>query len=256
MLIDSHCHINSPELRNDARSVIARAVDAGVRKMLLVGCDYEDSCEAVALAEDFSQFGLYASVGIHPHESSRYERIPEEFSRLIHDDKVVAVGEIGLDYHYDYSPRDIQRKLFDEQLDFAERENMPVILHIRAAMNDSLEILSNYKGLKLLFHCYSGGLEYLDEVMSFNSMCAFGGALTWTGKGSEELRDVFRRVPADRILLETDSPYMTPVPFRGKVNEPAYIKQVYEKAAELRGLKLSELETLIEINAKNFFHWE
>ena len=256
MLIDSHCHINSLELRNDARSVITRAREAGVKKMILVGCDYEDSCEAVALAEDFSQFGLYASVGIHPHESSRYEKIPEEFSRLIHDDKVVAVGEIGLDYHYDYSPRDIQRKLFDEQLDFAERENMPVILHIREAMNDSLEILSNYKGLKLLFHCYSGGLEYLDEVMNFNSMCAFGGALTWTGKASDELREVFRRVPADRILLETDSPYMTPVPFRGKVNEPAYIKQVYEKAAELRGLKLSELETLIEINAKNFFHWE
>ena len=256
MLIDSHCHINSPELRQDARSVITRAWEAGVRKMILVGCDYEDSCEAVALAEDFSQFGLYASVGIHPHESSRYESIPEEFNRLVHDDKVAAVGEIGLDYHYDNSPRDIQKKLFELQLEFAERQDMPVILHIREAMSDALEILSCYRGLRLLFHCYSGGLEYLDEVMSFNSMCAFGGALTWTGKGSEELRDVFRRIPDDRILLETDSPYMTPVPFRGKINEPAFIKQVYNKAAELRGLKLSELENLIEINAKNFFNWE
>ena len=256
MLIDSHCHINSPELRQDSRSVITRAREAGVMKMILVGSDYEDSCEAAALAEDFSQFGLYASVGIHPHESSRYECIPEEFTKLVHDDRVVAVGEIGLDYHYDNSPRDIQRKLFDLQLDFAERVNMPVILHIREAMSEALEILSNYKGLSLLFHCYSGGLEYLDEVMNFKSMLAFGGALTWNGKGSEKLREVFKEIPADRILLETDSPYMSPTPFRGKINEPAYIKQVYDKAAELRNMKLDELASQIETNAKNFFHWE
>ena len=256
MLIDSHCHINSPELRNDARSVITRAREAGVRKMILVGCDYEDSCEAVALSEDFSQFGLYASIGIHPHESSSYESIPEEFNRLVSHDRVIAVGEIGLDYHYDNSPRDVQRKLFDRQLDFAERVNMPVILHIREAMSEALEILSNYKDLRLLFHCYSGGFEYLDEVMNFDSMCAFGGALTWNGKGSEELREVFKRVPAERILLETDSPYMTPAPYRGKINEPAYIKYVYDKAAELRNMKLDELASQIEINAKNFFNRE
>ena len=256
MLIDSHCHINSPELRNDARSVIIRAREAGVMKMLIAGCDFEDSCEAVALSEDFSQFGLYASIGIHPHESSRYESIPDAFSRLVHDTKVVAVGEIGLDYHYDNSPREIQRKMFEAQLEFAEREKMPVILHIRDAMNDALAILSDYGGLKMLFHCYSGGFKYLDDVLEFDSMCAFGGALTWPSKGLGELRDVFRKIPLERILLETDSPYMTPVPFRGKTNEPAYIKHVYDKAAELRSMTVEELASQIETNAKEFFKWE
>ena len=256
MLIDSHCHINSPELRNDARSVIIRAREAGVRKMLIVGCDFEDSCEAAAMAEDFSQFGLYASIGIHPHESSRYDRIPDVFSRLIHNSKVVAVGEIGLDYHYDHSPRDVQRKMFEAQLEFAENEKMPVILHIREAMNDALAVLSDHMGLKLLFHCYSGGFKYLDDVLEFDSMCAFGGALTWNGKNPDELREVFKKIPAERVLLETDSPYMTPVPFRGKTNEPAFIKHVYEKAAELRDMTVDELASQIEINAKNFFAWE
>ncbi len=256
MLIDSHCHINSQELRNDARSVIIRAREAGVMKMLIVGCDFEDSCEAVAMAGDFSQFGLYASIGIHPHESSRYESIPEAFGRLVHDSRVSAIGEIGLDYHYDHSPRDVQIKMFETQLEFAEREKMPVILHIREAMNDALAVLSDHMGLKLLFHCYSGGLNYLDDVMDFDSMCSFGGALTWKGKGSDELREVFMKIPADRVLLETDSPYMAPAPFRGKTNEPALIKHVYEKAGELRNITVNELASQIEINAKNFFNWE
>ena len=256
MLIDSHCHINSEDLRLDARAVISRAWEADVRKMLIVGCDYEDSCEAVALAEDFSQFGLYASIGIHPHEAKRYEAIPEEFNRLITSKRVVALGEIGLDYHYDHSPRDVQQRMFDLQLSFAEKHNIPVILHIREAMFDAMRILRQHIGLKLLFHCYSGGLEYLEQVLELGGMCAFGGALTWNNSVSEELRKVLEIIPLENILLETDSPYMSPIPFRGKINEPAYVKYVYEVAARNLGMTVNSLAEQIEINAKKFFGWE
>lgn len=256
MLIDSHCHINSEELRLEARAVITRAWDAGVRRMVMVGCDFEDSCEALALAEDFSQFGLYASIGIHPHEAKRYDAIPEEFKRLIHSERVVAYGEIGLDYHYDNSPRGVQQKMFELQLEFAVNNNMPVILHIRDAMPDAMSILKDFRGLKKMFHCYSGGIQFLDEVLDMNAVCSFGGAITWTGKGTDELRDVLRVIPAENILLETDSPYMSPIPFRGKRNEPAHVKYVYEAAARERNTTTEELAAQVEQNAKRFFGWE
>ena len=250
MLIDSHCHINSEDLRTDAKEIIERAYEAGVKKLLIVGCDLDDSLEAVEMAH---KFNLYASIGIHPHEAKRYEKIPEEFYELVKNEKVLAVGEIGLDYHYDISPRDVQKKIFEEQLNFAKEKNMPVILHIREAMNDAMKILHEHKNLKLLFHCYSGGFEFLDEVLEMGGLCAFGGALTWKGKASEELRKVFKKIPVERILLETDCPYMTPAPFRGKTNEPAYIKYVYERAAQEKNIEIEELEKIIENNFEKFF---
>ena len=256
MLIDSHCHINSEEMRLEARTILNRASSAGVGKIINVGCDYEDSCEAVALVDSFPHVNLYASVGIHPHEAKRYdEKIPDEFQRLIKNDRVVAIGEIGLDYHYDNSPREIQQKIFDLQLKFAAKNNMPVILHIREAMEPAMKILREYPSLSLLFHCYSGGLEYLDEILERKAMCSFGGAVTWNTKGSEELREVVRKIPIENILLETDSPYMSPVPFRGKRNEPAYVKYVYEAVANEREMSVDDLANQIEINAKNFFKW-
>ncbi|MBQ7544861.1 MAG: TatD family hydrolase [Synergistaceae bacterium] len=255
MYIDSHCHINSQELRLDARGVIARARDAGVSRMVIVGCDFEDSCEAAAMSEDFSQFGLYASIGIHPHEAGRYGAIPPEFAKLVHNDRVVAVGEIGLDYHYDHSSRADQQRMFEAQLDFAHEHNMPVILHIRDAMKEAMDILKYHRDLKLMFHCYSGGLEWLERVIEMEGMCSFGGAVTWTGKASDELREVVRRIPIDNILAETDSPYMAPSPLRGKLNEPANVRYVYARIAEERGLPLAELEAKIDSNAERFFEW-
>ena len=256
MYIDSHCHINSQELYPDARGIISRARDAGVSKMVIVGCDFEDSCQALSLAEDFSQFGLYASIGIHPHEAKRYTRIPEEFSRLIKSKRVVAVGEIGLDYHYDHSPKPDQQRMFEAQLDFAREHDMPVILHIRDAMDDAMNILKYHRDLKLLFHCYSGGLEFLERVLAMEGMCAFGGAVTWSGKGSDELREIVRRIPIENLLAETDSPYMTPAPLRGKLNEPANITYVYEAIAQARGMNVAELAAKIQSNAQRFFMWE
>ena len=256
MLIDTHCHINSEELRLDARALITRARDEGVKKMLIVGCDYEDSCEAAAMSEDFSHLGLYASIGIHPHEAKRYDEIPPEFRKISGMKRVVAIGETGLDYHYDHSPKDDQKRMFELQLRFAEEVNLPVILHIRDAMDDAMEILTVHRGLKMLFHCYSDGLEYLNEVLGMGGMCSFGGAVTWETKSSETLREVVRKIPLENILCETDAPYMSPSPLRGRRNEPANVKYVYSRIAEERGMSFAELSRAVEDNAKRFFGWE
>ena len=250
MFIDSHCHINSEDLRSQADEIVKRAFESNVKKMIIVGCDLNDSIEAVELAH---KFNFFSSIGLHPHEVKRYEDIPEEFYNLIQNEKVIAVGEIGLDYHYDLSPRDVQKEFFERQLKFAEEVKKPVILHIREAMDDAMEILRRHKNLKLLFHCYTGGLKFLDEVLELGGYCAFGGALTWKGKASDELREVFKKIPSDRILLETDCPYMAPAPLRGKTNEPAFIKFVYERAAQEKNLSLEELEKIIEKNFERFF---
>ena len=257
MLIDTHCHLNSEELRLEARQLIVRAGEAGVKKIVIVGCDYDDSCEAAAMSEDFSssQVELYATIGIHPHEAKNYSNIPEAFRDIAGMKRVVAIGETGLDYHYDNSPRDVQKRMFSLHLRLAEELDLPVVLHIREAMDDAMEILTVHRGLKMLFHCYSGGLEYLNEVLGMGAMCSFGGAITWNTKSTEQLREVVKKIPVENILCETDSPYMTPAPFRGKLNEPAYVHYVYETIARERGITTEELSGIVEQNAKRFFGW-
>lgn len=262
-MIDSHCHPNSKELEDKAAEIIERAFNSGVEKMIIVGCAMQDSVKALNMAENFARFGTYASVGIHPHEAQKYIKninlVLDEFEEIIINDKnknkkIVAWGEIGLDYYYDISPRDAQKKIFISQLERAEKLNIPVILHIRDAMDDALDILNDFcVNLKLLFHCYSGGLKYLEKVLETGGLCAVGGALTW--KKSEELRKVIEIMPLNKLLLETDCPYMTPAPFRGKLNEPAYIKYVYEAAAKIKNIELKEFEESIKINFENFFNF-
>ncbi len=250
-LIDSHCHLNLGELLENSDELVKRAYEADVKKFIIVGCDLDDSKTAVTLAQKYNQF---SAIGIHPHETSKYEKLPDEFYTMINADKNIAVGEIGLDFHYMNSPIDTQTRFFKLQLDFAREFKKPVILHIRDAMSEALNILEDYRDLKFLFHCYSGGTEFLERVLSFkNCLCAFGGALTWKGKASENLREAFLKIPLDKIIFETDCPYMTPAPFRGKPNEPAYVKYVYEKACELRGIDLKEFGDITNANMNRFF---
>ncbi len=248
-LIDSHCHINSKELLPNVNEIVERANKSEVKNFIIVGCDLDDSILALNLAYKFNQ---YASIGIHPHEAEKYLNIPEEFYKLICDQKIIAVGEIGLDFHYMNSPKDVQIKFFIAQLNFAREFKKPVILHIREAMPEALEILKDYSDLKLLFHCYSGGLEFLERVLNLGGYCALGGALTW--KNSAELREVIKNIPIEKLLFETDCPYMSPVPLRGKINEPANIKYVYEKASEILKIDLNELTERIKTNVINFFN--
>ena len=195
MLIDSHCHPNSDELRGNVQGLMNRAKEASVGRMLIVGCNLEDSEEAVKMACDFKDYGAYAAVGLHPHAVKEYyahdyirlslKDLRKKLTRLALHKRTVAVGEIGLDYHYEHDPQiqDAQKEIFAAQLEWAAGIHKPVVLHIRDAMRDALDILKDFPGLKLLFHCYSGGLEYLDEVLSMGGLCAIGGAVTW--KNSE-----------------------------------------------------------------------
>lgn len=259
MLIDSHCHLNSDELRANADALVRRAVESGVGRMLVVGCDLENSREAVAMAHRFQENGVFAAVGVHPHEATRFSGgLPEPILDLVSDERVVAIGETGLDYYYDHSPRDVQRDVFAMHLDWAVRSKKPLVLHVRDAMDDVLSILNGLEAekrsdLKLLFHCYSGGLEYLDAVLELGAWCALGGAVTWDR--NDRLREVVARIPEDRLLFETDCPWMAPKPFRGRLNEPSYVRLVYETVAAVRGVGPAALAARIERNADAFFGW-
>ena len=259
MLIDSHSHLNSDELRGDADALVRRAAEAGVGRMVVVGCDLEESREAVGMAHRFKENGVYAAVGVHPHEASRYaDGLPEALLALAADERVVALGEAGLDYYYDHSPRDVQRSVFRMHLEWAAAVRKPLVLHVRDAMDDALSMLEGLEpgmrsSLKLLFHCYSGGLGYLDRVLGLGAWCAIGGAVTWAR--SDELREVAARIPADRLLLETDCPWMAPKPFRGKLNEPSYVRYAYEAVAVVRGVALETLAGQVEENACALFGW-
>ena len=258
-LIDAHCHVNSDPSRADADGVLKRAERAGVRRMLIVGSDRDSSFEAVRLARAYEDSGVYAAAGVHPHDSSAVsEGLPPDLADLSNDSRVVAVGETGLDYYYDYSPREVQQNVFRMHLEWAHRARKPVVIHVRDAMEDALRILyelpqGTRRELKLLFHCYAGGLEYLDAMRDLDAYMSLGGPVTWPK--NDALREVAARIPEDRLLCETDSPWLTPKPYRGKLNEPAYVGFVYETIASVRGLSLDKFAGIVDANANRLFGW-
>jgi TatD DNase family protein len=266
--IDAHCHINSEQLREDAPGVVRRAADAGVKRILVAGSDIEDSAEAVRLAHTYKNEGVYAAVGVHPHDAkilaaaSDTVRLPEELLRLADDPRVVAVGETGLDYYYDHSPRETQKDSFRLHIAWAAETGKPLVIHVRdalpdrSAMEDALSLLKETgekRDFPLLFHCYAGGLEYLDAMRELDAYLSIGGPVTWPK--SEELRETVSRIPEDRLLCETDSPWLAPRPYRGKRNEPAYVRFVYETIAEVRGLSVEALARAVDANAARLFGW-
>lgn len=236
-LVDSHCHIDGSEYDADREEVIARARDAGVNTMLNVGTGDPQSGafeRAVELAERHD--GVYAAVGVHPHDAKLFDDAAE--ARLIglvkQSQRVIAWGEIGLDYHYDHSPREVQRSIFARQLRIARQLRLPVIIHSRAADEDTIRIireeLSGGERAGVL-HCFGGSLAMAREAIDLGFFVSFAGNLTF--KKADELRDVARKLPIDRLLVETDCPYLTPVPFRGKRNEPARVVETARFLAEL-----------------------
>jgi TatD DNase family protein len=269
LLPDAHCHINSEQLRRDAPGVIRRAAGAGVKRLLVAGSDLTTSAEAVELAHVYESDGVYAAVGVHPHDSKFLAgaALPEKLLRLADGPRVAAIGETGLDYYYDHSPRDVQRNSFRLHIAWAERIGKPLVIHVRnaqpdpgtaknIAMEDALCLLKETDGRKfpLLFHCYAGGLEYLSAMKELDAYLSIGGPVTWPK--NEELREVASRIPENRLLCETDSPWLTPLPFRGKRNEPAYVRFVYETIAEARGLSVDGLARITDANASRLFGWE
>jgi TatD DNase family protein len=259
MFVDSHAHIDGEAFDADRDEVVARAREAGVAAILNVGTGDPHGAEierAVRVAEQYE--GVYAAVGVHPHDARLFdERAAGRLDELAGGSaRVIAWGEIGLDYHYDNSPRDVQREVFTRQLRMARARNLPVIIHSREADAETVEILraecGGGAGRGGIMHCFSGGDEMAAGVLELGFMISFAGNVTFKNAGA--LREVARRVPAERLLVETDCPFLTPVPFRGRRNEPARVVETARCLAELRGVELAELGRITADNFQRFFN--
>jgi TatD DNase family protein len=249
-MIDSHAHLNDPRFRADLSDVVERAQEAGVAAIINVGYDLPSSQCAVKLAERFEI--LWAVVGLHPHDAKLWdEEVQRGLLELAGHPKVLAIGEAGLDYYYDNSPRDEQRAVFRAQLALAEELGLPVVVHSREAAKDTLDILSEYPQVPCLLHCYSGSLEMARDYMQMGHYFSFGGPITF--QNASRLRSVVEGIPLEHILLETDCPYLTPHPHRGKRNEPAYVGLIAQKLAEIHGVSVEEVVRVTSENTRKFF---
>jgi len=251
-LIDTHAHLEMPQFDGDRDEVIKRTVESGISLIIDVGSDLSGSRTALELARRYDF--IYASAGIHPHEVKGVTiETYKEIRELLSDPKVVAVGEIGLDYYKDYSPRDIQQREFINQIRIAKEFKKPVIVHSRDAREDTLKILKDEKVSEIggIMHCFSGDEEMARRCMDMGFYISFAGPVTYPN--ADKLRKVVKSIPTNRLLTETDCPYLAPQQMRGKRNEPAYVRYVAEKIAEVKGLSLEDIERIIELNVYNLF---
>ena len=255
-MIDTHTHLDDARFDGDRDTVLARAREVGVETLITIGCDLPTSRAAVDMADRYPF--IYATVGVHPHEVKQIgDSWYDDLRRLAQHPKVVAYGEIGLDYHYNYSPPKLQRDRFREQICVARELGLPIVVHTREAQEDTIKILKEEKGSEVggVFHCFSGDAGLAKDALDLGFFLSFSGVITF--QNATRLRDIARTVPMDRILVETDCPYLTPVPHRGKRNEPAYVKFVAEKIAELRNstepISVEEIGGITSQNARRLF---
>ncbi len=252
MFIDTHAHLFFPNYNDDLPGVIERAKAEKVDYIIIPSTDLASAAGALSLADKYDF--IYAAIGIHPHDTKEWtpELIPQ-IAELAKHKKVIAIGEIGLDYHYDFSPKEMQIEAFKAQLDLALSLDLPVIIHNREADNDMMEIMRDYsaRGIRAQFHCYNGSLSDAKELIKLNHFISFTGNITF--KKADYLRNILKGISPEDILLETDSPFMTPVPFRGKRNEPSYIKFIAEKIAEIYNLEVEELARITTGNVYKLF---
>lgn len=251
-LFDSHCHLENERFEDDWREALARMLEAGVSRCILAGSDMQTSGSIVKLAA--RNEAVYGVVGVHPHEAKDFAE--EDLKRLaewMELPKIVGVGEIGLDYFYDLSPRETQKEVCVRQLLLAHELGVPAVFHIRDAHGDMLELLrSHRRELPAgVLHCYSGSVESAKQYLDFGFYLSFAGPVTF--KNAAKLQEVARFCPADRLLVETDSPYLAPVPMRGKRNEPAFVRFVAQTVAELRGVTPEELADTATRNTCRLF---
>ena len=254
-LVDSHCHLDDAQFDADREEVIEQARAQGLRWLMTVGggSGPDDLAVGVPIAARYDW--IYTSAGIHPHEAQRAEK--EHLDRLrqtASEPKVIAVGEIGLDYYYDHSPRDVQKRVFASQLEIAEEAKLPVIIHCRDSWADLKEMVGSHcvsRGLRGILHCFTGTREDAFRFLDWGFLISFAGNVTF--KKADPIRAVAAEIPLNRLLAETDSPYLAPVPNRGKRNQPAYVREVTRQLADLRHLSLEEMGAVITKNFEDFF---
>ena len=250
VFVDSHAHLDDEAFDEDREEVIKDILSGG-NYFFNIGCDLKTSYSSYELSKKYDH--VYAVVGVHPHEAKYYTaETREALKELLTKDKVMAIGEIGLDYHYDLSPRDVQREVFIDQINLAREMDVPIVIHTREAMEETYEILEKHaKGMKVLLHCYTGSIEMARKYLKLGYKLALGGALTF--KNAKNTVDIAKEVDLKDLLIETDSPYMTPVPYRGKRNDPRKVVLVAEKLAEIKGISTEEVLEATKKNAFDFF---
>ncbi|KSU57816.1 hydrolase TatD [[Bacillus] enclensis] len=253
MLFDTHVHLNAEQFNEDLEEVISRAKEAGVGRMVVVGFDRPTIERAMELVGQYDF--LYASIGWHPVDAiDMKEEDLAWIEELSSHPKVVALGEMGLDYHWDKSPKDIQKEVFRKQIHLAKKVKLPIIIHNREATQDIVDILREEGAEEVggIMHCFSGSPEIAQECVDMNFYISLGGPVTF--KNAKKPKEVAQEIPLERLLIETDCPYLAPHPNRGKRNEPAYVKLVAEQIAELKGISLEEVETVTTENANKLFN--
>lgn len=252
MIFNVHTHINDDQEILEAKELIQECYDNNVNKLVIIGYDIKSSKRAIELANNYE--GVYAAIGIHPSEVNKEENTIEELEKLVKNKKVIAIGEIGLDYHWDNNPpKEEQQEWFIKQLIFANKYKLPIIIHSRDAMGDTVEILTKYKNMyqKGIMHCYAGSIETSKELAKLGFYFSFAGPLTY--KNANQLRSVAASIPLDRLLIETDDPYLTPSPYRGKRNHPSYVIYVAKEMANLKNMTYEKLCETTYNNALKVF---
>ena len=252
MLIDTHAHLNNEDLYEKRHELVTRAREAGVEKIIIAGYDVTSSVQAVNIAMEISC--CYALVGIHPHDANEWENGGKEIIKeLTKNEKVIGIGEIGLDYYHNLSSMELQKQTFIEQISLAKELSMPISIHDREAHGDLMEIIKTQEaGINGgVLHCFSGSWEMAKVCLAQGFYLSFAGPITF--KNAVKLQEIVRKVPLESLLVETDCPYLTPVPYRGKQNEPSFLKFTAAKVAELKGITIDEVNIAVGENAKKLF---
>lgn len=253
MLFDTHAHMDADSFDTDRQELLENLPGRGISLVMNPGCSFDSSLNAIALAEKYDY--IYAAVGSHPDVADEVdEALIARYRELCRHPKVKAIGEIGLDYHYEDIPRDIQKKAFRLQMELARELDLPAIVHEREAHEDGLKIVDEFPTVKGVFHCYSGSLEMAKELVKRGWYIGFTGVLTF--KNARKAIEVAQNIPLDRIVIETDCPYMAPVPYRGKRNDPGYLIHMAEKLAELRGISTEEAAAITLQNGKRLYRMD
>ncbi len=250
MLFDTHAHMNDPVFDADRDDILTALPEKGVGLLLNPGCSLENSYQAVEIAEKYGY--IYAAVGTHPDTAQEVnEDVIEKYRKLCRHEKVKAIGEIGLDYYYETVPRDVQKKAFYMQMELAKETGLPVIIHQRDAHDDGMKTVQQFPTVTGVFHCYSGSAEMARQLVNKGWYIGFTGVLTF--KNARKAVETAQSIPLDRIVLETDCPFMAPEPFRGKRNHPGYLYRMAERLAEIRGISVEEAQAVTTENAKRLY---